>query len=163
MVQFRSSQHPTPPWYLLRSWSISHVCQSLHCWRISSYLPTCPSLRGSAQAGDSTSKYTGIQLLTKSLKVADIGKGLGYMHGHDVIHGDLKGANILVSGSPTNPIPLLCDFGLSKIVDAVGFTTTVCGSPCWMAMELLGKDDEDCKLTFASDIWAWGMTVYVSS
>ncbi|KAJ3487721.1 hypothetical protein NLI96_g3333 [Meripilus lineatus] len=91
--------------------------------------------------------------------VSEIGEGLSYIHGKDIIHGDLKGANILVTGPPNRPVPLICDFGLSKSSNATDSTSGPCGTLGWMAIELLSAPDDACMPTFASDMWSWGMTV----
>ncbi|KII88351.1 hypothetical protein PLICRDRAFT_621516 [Plicaturopsis crispa FD-325 SS-3] len=88
--------------------------------------------------------------------------GLEYMHRHRVVHGDIKAANILIND---NFEACLSDFGLSRILDVSGFTTNaMAGTFRWMAQELLrtnGADDEDRtpRVTTASDIWAFAMTV----
>ena len=95
--------------------------------------------------------------------MTEIAEGVDYLHGQDIIHGDLKGANIVISCQGGRVRPLLCDFGLSKIVGLKGFTTVARGTVPWMAPELLGSKEAPCLLTWSSDIWAWGMTVYVGS
>ncbi|KAI5989522.1 kinase-like domain-containing protein, partial [Pisolithus albus] len=87
----------------------------------------------------------------------DIASGLGYLHGHQsgpVIHGDLKGLNVLVSSDRR---ALLTDFGLAS-VNMSSFNMTVeairGGSYQWMAPELL----DNCAASNASDVWAFGMT-----
>ncbi|KAI6001458.1 kinase-like domain-containing protein [Pisolithus albus] len=87
----------------------------------------------------------------------DIASGLGYLHGHQsgpVIHGDLKGLNVLVSSDCR---ALLTDFGLAS-VNMSSFNMTVeairGGSYQWMAPELL----DNCAASKASDVWAFGMT-----
>ncbi|KIJ23103.1 hypothetical protein M422DRAFT_196339, partial [Sphaerobolus stellatus SS14] len=83
-----------------------------------------------------------------------VGEGLNHLHSYGIVHGDLKGENVLVSSDGT---PCLTDFGLSKILDEHGFTTTapISGSIRWMAPELLKNE----KTTVESDIWAFGMTL----
>ncbi|CCO35890.1 STE20/SPS1-related proline-alanine-rich protein kinase Short=Ste-20-related kinase [Rhizoctonia solani AG-1 IB] len=77
---------------------------------------------------------------------------------HFRIHGDLKGANILVSDAGT---PVLTDFGSSFLTAAtLNFTTT--GKRCsfttrWSAPEII---DETSQHTEASDVYALGMTIY---
>ena len=39
--------------------------------------------------------------------------GLAYMHSKNIVHGDIKAANILIN---SNSIVKLCDFGASKIL-----------------------------------------------
>jgi len=59
----------------------------------------------------------------------DVANGLRYLHEQDppIVHGDLKGANVLVD---INGRAALCDFGLSTISDSgpIGFTSFVLGS-----------------------------------
>ncbi|KAF9509411.1 hypothetical protein BS47DRAFT_154544 [Hydnum rufescens UP504] len=59
----------------------------------------------------------------------DVASGLRYLHEQDppIIHGDLKGANVVVG---SNGRAALCDFGLSVILDSAptGFTSFVVGS-----------------------------------
>lgn len=38
----------------------------------------------------------------------DIARGMEYLHSRDVVHGDLKGKNVLISNEGR---ALLCDFG----------------------------------------------------
>lgn len=86
--------------------------------------------------------------------------GLDYLHSHRpvVVHGDLKGANILISDDGR---ALLCDFGLAAVEAAVAETspvllpwTTAKGTYRWMAHELVIYDD--AQLTRESDVWAFG-------
>ncbi|KIJ52455.1 hypothetical protein M422DRAFT_243241 [Sphaerobolus stellatus SS14] len=83
--------------------------------------------------------------------------GLHYLHDRKcpIIHGDLRGGNILISD---DGVPRLTDFGLSRILnEASGFTRSsdLAGSLRWMAPELF----EGHKVNKASDIWALGMTI----
>lgn len=96
-----------------------------------------------------------------SFQVVGICEGLKYLHSRDIIHGDIKGVNILISGSDSNPIPVLSDFGLSKAPDIPGFTVIACGTTNWTAKELL--EDDKSVPTQASDIWSLGMMIYVCS
>ena len=67
--------------------------------------------------------------------------------------------------------PKLMDFGISHMMsNAIQYTETATtgdkGSVQWMAPELLNPEDTDgcpCVHTQASDIWAFGMVVLVSS
>ncbi|TFK50944.1 kinase-like protein [Heliocybe sulcata] len=90
--------------------------------------------------------------------ISQVAAGLSYLHRRGVVHGDIKGANILIGENGA----LLCDFGLSRILGAEGFTTQAIGGTCrWMAPELLLNDDDETlpRLTIFSDVWAFAMTV----
>ncbi|TFK74230.1 kinase-like protein [Pluteus cervinus] len=81
--------------------------------------------------------------------------GLVHLHSQNVIHGDLKGVNILIDDAGD---ALLCDFGLSRIkADASAQSTQVApGSRHWMSPErILGGG-----LKKPVDIYAFGMTIY---
>ncbi|KAI6000347.1 kinase-like domain-containing protein [Pisolithus orientalis] len=88
----------------------------------------------------------------------DVASGLDYIHSHElgpVVHGDLKGLNVLVSSDHR---ALLSDFGLSTLnISTFSMSIDgVCGGSChWMAPELLSG----CPLSVASDVWAFGMTI----
>ena len=70
-----------------------------------------------------------------------------------------------------NGVPLLTDFGISRIVEnsvTVTGTSSLGGNARWMSIELfdtsiLEDSDRNHELhTKRSDIWAYGMVLYVS-
>ncbi|CAE6376723.1 unnamed protein product [Rhizoctonia solani] len=87
-------------------------------------------------------------------------EGLSYLHRIGITHGDLKGANILVSDEGT---PALTDFGNSLLMDATMKLTQREGETCstsltlrWSAPELITGTRPH---TTASDVYALGMTI----
>ncbi|QRV98495.1 Serine/threonine-protein kinase [Ceratobasidium sp. AG-Ba] len=89
---------------------------------------------------------------------ADISAGLAYLHQTGIVHGDLKGVNVLVGD---NGIPMLADFGNAVLYDyTLNFTTTTRKyslSPRWAAPELL--DEREATYSQQADVYALGMTV----
>ncbi|KAJ7616201.1 kinase-like domain-containing protein [Mycena polygramma] len=96
--------------------------------------------------------------------VLEIAQGLAYLHSMNIIHGDLRGNNILVSDECT---ACLADFGLATTVrDENADTTAVTassssrsGSMRWFAPELLMPEDFGCEgfvRTRATDVYAFG-------
>lgn len=81
----------------------------------------------------------------------DITQGIRFLHAANpqVIHGDLKAANILIDSKFRAKV---ADFGLSQKRE-VGAT----GTPFWMAPELLRGESEN---TAASDVYSFGMILY---
>jgi serine/threonine-protein kinase len=83
-------------------------------------------------------------------------EGLGAVHHHGVLHGDLKPANVIW---PAEGGPRLVDFGASKILglDRLTATGEVSGTPAYMAPEVLtGKADVDQRI----DVYGLGVVLY---
>lgn len=54
----------------------------------------------------------------------------------------------------------LADFGLAKIIGEESFTTTLCGTPSYVAPEIL-EDTRHRRYTKAVDIWSLGVVLYI--
>ncbi|KAE9322404.1 hypothetical protein PR003_g17245 [Phytophthora rubi] len=79
--------------------------------------------------------------------------GLRHLHDHGIVHGDLKGNNILVCDDGVK----LADFGMSFIAnrpETVGESNGALGAFRWKAPECLKGEPP----SFASDIYSFGMT-----
>ena len=84
-----------------------------------------------------------------------IGKAVDYAHGKKLLHRDIKPSNILFMEGDD---PVLSDFGLVKMLDVEGVTTTgvAMGTPDYMAPEqILCKE-----LTSAVDLYALGVVAF---
>ncbi|KAG8727807.1 hypothetical protein FRC12_022206 [Ceratobasidium sp. 428] len=83
-------------------------------------------------------------------------KGLSYLHQHNMVHGDLKGANVFVSATG---ILKLADFGNTKMKEQTLYFSTRTSpvySLRWTAPEILNGSPCDVP----ADIYALGMTIY---
>ena len=54
----------------------------------------------------------------------------------------------------------LADFGLAKIIGEDSFTTTLCGTPSYVAPEIL-ENSNHRKYTRAVDVWSLGVVLYI--
>ncbi|CAE6453810.1 unnamed protein product [Rhizoctonia solani] len=85
-------------------------------------------------------------------------EGLSYLHEIEIIHGDLKGANVLISEDGT---PVLADFGNSThTAQSMKFTQTTTERSWtmrWSAPELIIGSGPQSK---AADVYALAMTIY---
>ncbi|KAG8883291.1 hypothetical protein FRB99_004607, partial [Tulasnella sp. 403] len=85
--------------------------------------------------------------------VSETALALEYLHAKNIIHGDVKGSNILVSDDEH---ALLCDFGLARM-EHMNASTIVegAGSIRWQAPELWNGAPKTSK----SDVYSFGITV----
>ncbi|XP_015165768.1 serine/threonine-protein kinase ATG1t isoform X4 [Solanum tuberosum] len=81
-----------------------------------------------------------------------VGAGLEVLSMHHILHRDLKPENILLSTMETDPILKIADFGLSRMLNPNDLAETVCGSPFYMAPEILEFKKYDDKV----DMWSLG-------
>ncbi|KZV87337.1 kinase-like protein, partial [Exidia glandulosa HHB12029] len=71
-----------------------------------------------------------------------------------IVHGDLKGVNILVCD---DGVACIADFGVSAVLAQYpAQNATPAGTFRWMAPELL---QDDSRVTWASDMWAYGCVI----
>ena len=82
-----------------------------------------------------------------------IKNGLEYLLTNNILHRDIKPQNILVS---SNKILKITDFGLSKHINNNQLMETICGSPLYMAPEII----KNKEYTIKSDIWSFGIIIY---
>jgi len=85
-------------------------------------------------------------------------KALDYFHANGRIHRDIKAGNIIISQTGSVQV---ADFGVSgSLVEQL--RTTLCGSPCWMAPEVMlrawPQGRESSGYDYAVDIWSLGIT-----
>ncbi|KAJ7186536.1 kinase-like domain-containing protein [Mycena filopes] len=92
--------------------------------------------------------------------IVDVAMGLNHLHGENVVHGDLKAPNILVTPSGR---ACITDFGLSSIVGVLALNTTLSnrsgrpGTLRYQAPELLLDQRPN---HFGSDVYAFACLCY---
>jgi predicted Ser/Thr protein kinase len=96
------------------------------------------------------------QTLTEAIHiVGEIGQALSYAHSRQMIHRDVKPANVLLEKSGR---VILTDFGIAKILTGPSYTVTgaTIGTPSYMSPEQgLGRPGDH-----RSDIYALGVMLY---
>ncbi|KAF7354925.1 Protein kinase domain-containing protein [Mycena sanguinolenta] len=92
--------------------------------------------------------------------IADVAMGLEYLHSENIVHGDLKTPNILVTPSGR---ACIADFGLSTIVDELSLKMAFssrsgpAGTVRYQAPELLKNES---STHFGSDVYAFACVCY---
>ncbi|KAK1227627.1 Rho guanine nucleotide exchange factor [Marasmius sp. AFHP31] len=90
----------------------------------------------------------------------DVARGLSYLHDMKIVHGDLKGPNILITPDLKARIG---DFGLSRVTDTqrlFTFQTNYSGGTMrWLAPELL-RPGPNCVSSRESDVYAYACVCY---
>lgn len=84
-----------------------------------------------------------------------IAEGLEYIHSLNIAHRDIKLDNILIEES-TNMIKII-DFGFSVICNPSQRLKIFCGTPSYMAPEIVQKREYDGRQV---DMWALGVLLY---
>jgi len=83
---------------------------------------------------------------------------LDYMHAKKVMHRDLKPENVLYFDQDPNSKLLIADFGLSKIVKEGEIMRTACGTPNYVAPEVLKNKGYNDGVV---DVWSTGVILYI--
>lgn len=89
--------------------------------------------------------------------VQQILSAVSYLHKIGIAHRDLKPENLLCSGDDENEIVKIADFGLSKIFNDEEELMTSCGTPGYVAPEVLMCESYDKSV----DMWGIGIITYI--
>ncbi|XP_062815422.1 serine/threonine-protein kinase ULK2 isoform X1 [Anolis carolinensis] len=91
-----------------------------------------------------------------------IAAAMRILHGKGIIHRDLKPQNILLSYANRRKSSLsgirikIADFGFARYLQSNMMAATLCGSPMYMAPEVIMSQHYDAK----ADLWSIGTVIY---
>ncbi|GAA1343357.1 hypothetical protein GCM10009611_16850 [Arthrobacter roseus] len=91
---------------------------------------------------------------------AGVADALAYIHGRDIVHRDVKPANILLGGRGDVQRawnPKLTDFGIARLMDGARLTAT--GQSIGTAAYLSPEQAEGISVTPASDVYSLGLVL----
>eukprot|EP00268_Persea_americana_P024116 TRINITY_DN23589_c0_g2_i1.p1 TRINITY_DN23589_c0_g2~~TRINITY_DN23589_c0_g2_i1.p1 ORF type:complete len:630 (+),score=137.15 TRINITY_DN23589_c0_g2_i1:371-2260(+) len=85
-----------------------------------------------------------------------LASGLQVLRENNLIHRDLKPQNLLLSSKDETPVLKIGDFGFARYLKPQGLADTVCGSPLYMAPEIIQGKKYDAK----ADLWSVGAILF---
>ncbi|KAJ2558798.1 Serine/threonine-protein kinase [Coemansia sp. RSA 1933] len=100
--------------------------------------------------------------------VCQLGSAMRFLRSRDIIHRDIKTQNLLLQ-PPSDayvlgkseaigafPLIKVADFGFARNLPSTALAETLCGSPLYMAPEILHYEPYDAK----ADLWSIGAVIY---
>ncbi|KAK3147699.1 hypothetical protein QOZ80_3BG0285710 [Eleusine coracana subsp. coracana] len=88
--------------------------------------------------------------------IRQLASGLQMLRENNVVHRDLKPQNILLVENNENSLLKIADFGFAKFLQPSTLAETLCGSPLYMAPEVMQAQKYDAK----ADLWSVGVILY---
>ncbi|XP_073525423.1 uncharacterized protein [Phyllobates terribilis] len=82
--------------------------------------------------------------------------GLKVLNDNNLIHRDLKPQNLLLTTKGLTPQMKIGDFGFARYLTPQSLADTLCGSPLYMAPEIIQNRKYDAK----ADLWSVGAILY---
>ncbi|KAH8957803.1 hypothetical protein BDL97_07G109800 [Sphagnum fallax] len=101
-------------------------------------------------------RYGRVSEATARHFMRQLGAGLQVLRNNNLIHRDLKPQNLLLSTNDSNAMLKIADFGFARLLQPQGMAETLCGSPLYMAPEILQSKKYDAK----ADLWSVGAILY---
>jgi len=84
--------------------------------------------------------------------------GVFYCHELGIAHRDLKPENLLLTDEDVSTAMVkISDFGLARGISGSNLAETCCGTPGYVAPEVIGKQPYDSRC----DIWSLGVIMFV--
>ncbi|XP_076955330.1 serine/threonine-protein kinase ATG1c-like isoform X2 [Bidens hawaiensis] len=82
--------------------------------------------------------------------------GLKVLRDNQIIHRDLKPQNLLLSTNDDSSVLKIADFGFARSLQPRNLAETLCGSPLYMAPEIMQLHKYDAK----ADLWSVGAILF---
>lgn len=84
-------------------------------------------------------------------------EAISYLHKLNIVHRDLKPENLLFAHRENTDRIMVTDFGLAKLIDDETTLKTACGTPNYVAPEILMQRGYSKEV----DVWSLGVILYI--
>ncbi len=84
-------------------------------------------------------------------------QAIDFLHRNSIVHRDVKPENILLVQRNSLAAIVLCDFGLAKVFTPGKRMRRMCGTPAYVAPEVLRKNYDQL-----SDLWSLGVVLFLT-
>ncbi|OJT04188.1 Serine/threonine-protein kinase ATG1 [Trametes pubescens] len=111
-------------------------------------------------------KHGGLSEIVVRSFLRQLARAIKFLRQRNLIHRDIKPQNLLLTpagpdeysrGHPHGvPVLKVADFGFARFLPSAMMAETLCGSPLYMAPEILGYQKYDSK----ADLWSVGAVLY---
>eukprot|EP00299_Pterocystis_sp_00344_P007291 c2290_g1_i1.p1 GENE.c2290_g1_i1~~c2290_g1_i1.p1 ORF type:complete len:469 (-),score=73.68 c2290_g1_i1:55-1401(-) len=91
------------------------------------------------------------------LVASEILEAVCYLHSHGIVHRDLKPENLIFDRPGDDATLKLTDFGFATIMEPNKKLTSACGTPEYVAPEVLSDKPYDQQ----ADMWSCGVIIYI--
>ncbi|KAI9067527.1 Pkinase-domain-containing protein [Trametes sanguinea] len=103
-------------------------------------------------------RRNGLQELEAQQLTYQICDALAYVHSQGIAHRDLKPENVLLTAD-NPPVVKVADFGLAKVIDSMTMLRTMCGTPVYLAPEVVNQAPDE-GYDQVVDSWSVGVIVF---
>lgn len=87
---------------------------------------------------------------------------LAHIHEKNIMHRDLKPENLLLKSKSSNFDIVIADFGLATLVDDPNILFKRCGTPGFVAPEILAYKDDQPLYNEKCDIFSAGVILFIA-
>lgn len=101
-------------------------------------------------------RHSSVPEATAKHFMQQLAAGLKVLRENNLIHRDLKPQNLLLSSKDEHSVLKIADFGFARSLQPRGLAETLCGSPLYMAPEIMQLQKYDAK----ADLWSVGAILF---
>ncbi|KAH7285500.1 hypothetical protein KP509_33G031200 [Ceratopteris richardii] len=140
--------------YIMRKIRHKNVVQFIGACTRPPHLCIVTEFMAGGSVYDHLHKHKNTFKLPALLKVAiDVSRGMDYLHQCNIIHRDLKAANLLID---ENEVIKVADFGVARVQAQNGVMTAETGTYRWMAPEVI----EHWPYNRKADVFSFGIVLW---